>query len=251
MHHCFTFTFYVSSNFNSRRHSFSGLNRPKRLLVFINPYGGKRKGPSIYEEKVYPLFQSAGIEVDCVITQRANHAKDMLEDVNFCLKNYDGVVCVGGDGMFSELLNGLLIRTQKDAGIEQPSLKVPLITPTIPIGIIPAGSTDAVVFGTTGLNDPTTSAIQIILNNRISIDVCGIHTRDEDRFIRYATSFLAYGYFGDTLVDSEGNRWMGPRRYDWAGVKKFLRHKLYSGEIKLYVSTADGSPKDNSVCLTK
>ncbi len=28
---------------------------------------------------------------------------------------------------------------------------------------------------------------------------------------------LAYGYYGDCIVDSERNRWMGPKRYDWSG----------------------------------
>ena len=40
---------------------FSEWNRPKRLLVFVNPFGGKRRGPKIFNEKVRPLFELAGI----------------------------------------------------------------------------------------------------------------------------------------------------------------------------------------------
>uniref|UniRef100_A0A667Z420 Ceramide kinase n=1 Tax=Myripristis murdjan TaxID=586833 RepID=A0A667Z420_9TELE len=35
--------------------------RPKRLLVYINPFGGKQQGRRVYEQKVSPLFARAGI----------------------------------------------------------------------------------------------------------------------------------------------------------------------------------------------
>jgi len=38
------------------------------------------------------------------------------------------------------------------------------------------------------------------------------------RFVKYNVSFLGYGFYGDCIVDSEANRWMGPKRYDWEGV---------------------------------
>lgn len=51
------------------------------------------------------------------------------------------VVTVGGDGMFHEILNGLIRRTQRDCGIDT---SLPDFTPTRPgltIGVIPAGKT--------------------------------------------------------------------------------------------------------------
>ena len=197
---------------------------------------------------MFPIFKLAAIEVDCIVTERANHAKDLLLDPHISVESYDGVVSVGGDGMFAEILNGIVIRTQRDYGINWSSADSTLKKPNIALGVIPAGSTDAVAFGTTGINDPMTSAIAIVLGRRLNIDVCAVHHRDEDKLIRYSTSFLGYGYFGDTIADSEANRWMGPKRYDWAGVKKFIRHRLYSGEIKLCIEPSDGSPKDSIIC---
>ena len=49
------------------------------------------------------------------------------------------IVCVGGDGMFTELLNGLLMRTMKDNGISNPRHDTSPIRPDLRIGIIPAG----------------------------------------------------------------------------------------------------------------
>lgn len=228
--------------------------RPKKLLIFVNPFGGKRLATKIYEQKVAPLFQVAGIEVELIITERANHARDMLEDVNLTIKDYDGVACVGGDGMFAELYNGLLIRTQKEQSINWSSPDSKLSQPSVRVGVIPAGSTDAVAFGVTGTNDPVTSTVHIIFGKQVDIDVTAIHNNDSDQetqLIRYATTLLGYGFFGDVLVDSETNRWMGPKRYDWAGFKKILGHRLYNGEIKLFVSNEDGSPRDTTICHSK
>ena len=41
-------------------------NRPKSVLVFINPHGGKKKAPKVYRDKVAPLFELAGITTDVI-----------------------------------------------------------------------------------------------------------------------------------------------------------------------------------------
>ena len=45
---------------------FAEFNRPKRLIVFINPHSGKERGPKLYQNKVAPLFELAGITTDVV-----------------------------------------------------------------------------------------------------------------------------------------------------------------------------------------
>jgi ceramide kinase len=87
------------------------------------------------------------------------------------LDDYDGLICVGGDGIFAELCHGLLLRTARDEQIDIDDPRVNIIRPKLRIGIIPAGSTDAVVFGTTGLNDPVTSTLQIIVGESLLIDI--------------------------------------------------------------------------------
>lgn len=100
----------------------SSASRPKSLLVYINPYGGKRQGKRIYEQKVAPLFAQAGISTDvigtfmlltscssaasirdytpnalhvCVVvvlvTEYANYARDHLR-TEADLKKFDGSV---------------------------------------------------------------------------------------------------------------------------------------------------------------
>lgn len=52
---------------------------------------------------------------------------------------YCSVVCVGGDGMFSEVLHGLIGRTQQEAGLCETDPAVTLQPCPLHIGIIPAG----------------------------------------------------------------------------------------------------------------
>lgn len=50
------------------------------------------------------------------------------------------VVSVGGDGMFSEILHGLIGRTQQEAGVCENDPSAALQPCSLHIGIIPAGS---------------------------------------------------------------------------------------------------------------
>ncbi|OCT87316.1 hypothetical protein XELAEV_18021014mg [Xenopus laevis] len=178
-------------------------HRPKYLLVYINPYGGKKRGKQIYETKVAPLFSAAGICADVIVTEYANHARDNLYEVN--LEKYDGVVCVGGDGIFSEVLHGLIGRVQKGSDVDHNNPNAHLSQCNIRIGIIPAGSTDCICYATVGINDPETSALHIILGDCQPLDVCSVHNKRT--FLKYSVSLLGYGFYGDVLKGTEKNRW--------------------------------------------
>lgn len=41
-------------------------DRPKRLLIFVNPHGGKKQAKKIFRNKVKPLFQLANIEMEVI-----------------------------------------------------------------------------------------------------------------------------------------------------------------------------------------
>ncbi len=104
-----------------------------------------------------------------IYTEHANHARDYLNEN--CFDNYDGLICVGGDGMFSEISFSLLLKTAQKSNIDLNDKNVKLIRPNIRLGVIPSGSTDALVFGTTGHNDPITSTLQILTGQSIFIDI--------------------------------------------------------------------------------
>lgn len=53
----------------------------------------------------------AGITCEVFLTQRANHAYDHLRQLDKSVwDNIDGVVSVGGDGLFNECLSAIVCR---------------------------------------------------------------------------------------------------------------------------------------------
>jgi hypothetical protein len=116
---------------------FSEFSRPHNLLVFINPVGGKGRAKRIYSKKVAPIFELAGISSEVITTVRQNHARDTLREYD--LSKVDGVVSIGGDGMFTEILHGLMARTLADNNIDQLTPETVLPRPSLRVGIIPAG----------------------------------------------------------------------------------------------------------------
>ncbi|KAK6023359.1 hypothetical protein OSTOST_10856 [Ostertagia ostertagi] len=115
-------------------------NRPKNIIVFINPFGGKGKAKAIFQKNV----------------------------------------SVGGDGLFNELLSGALLRTQKDAGtdIDDPDSEH-LQTPHIRFGIIGAGSANSIVSTVHETTDYATAAVHIAIGSECNVDVCTVHENNQ------------------------------------------------------------------------
>ncbi|XP_065368080.1 ceramide kinase [Calliphora vicina] len=205
--------------------------RVKRLLVFINPYGGRKMGLQIYERHCKQLIQLSGIDASCIITQRANQIRDIL--MTHDLTPYDAVCCVGGDGTVAEMINGLIGRAMRDQGLDlrQPEY---IPKPALPVGIIPAGSTDTIVYSLHGTSDAQTAAIHLVLGQRRGLDICSV--RNRDGIVRFCTSVMGYGYLGDVAAKSEKYRWMGTKRYEYTGVRTFLLNRGYEAEIHLLLN---------------
>ncbi|KRF79115.1 ceramide kinase [Drosophila virilis] len=205
-----------------------GGQRVQRLLVFINPFGGRKAGTQTYERLVRPLFQLAGIDVTCITTQRANQIRDIL--LTHDLSCYDAVCCVGGDGTVAEVINGLVFRRMRELGLdEQRPAYIP--RPSLPVAVIPAGSTDTIVYSMHGTADVRTAAIHVLLGQRRGLDVCSVSNKRT--LLRFCASVLSYGYLGDVAAESEQYRWMGTRRYEYSGIKAFINNRGYDAELQL------------------
>nr|XP_033776213.1 ceramide kinase-like isoform X2 [Geotrypetes seraphini] len=180
-------------------------------------------------------------------TTRANQARDHILEKN--LQGLDGLLCVGGDGMFSELMHGLIGRTQKETGILENCADSALVPSSLRIGIIPAGSTDCICFATVGTNDPITSALHIIVGDTQPVDVCAVyHART---LLKYSVSLIGYGFYGDVLADSDQYRWMGPCRYNYSGFKMVLLNRSYEGAVEFQLAeNPQSSPRDQTRCRT-
>ncbi|CAD7094183.1 unnamed protein product [Hermetia illucens] len=215
--------------------------RPKNILMFVNPYGGKRQALKIFEKYSKPLFQLAGVEISCLISQRGNQIHDILQN-NPALYQYDAICCVGGDGTFAEVFNGLMQRTLRDLSLD-PQRPTYLPKLRIPIGVIPAGSTDTVAYCLHGTTDVKTAVIHIILGQKRGLDLSSVC--NHIGLIRLYASLICYGYLGDIALDSEQYRWMGPHRYDYSGFKKFIANRGYEIELAFPESESTKTQVDN------
>lgn len=224
--------------------------RPRQLLLFINPYGGKQQAAQIYEKHARPLFELARVTVTVIHSLRANHIRDTIIR-HGSLEQYDGIACIGGDGTFSEVFNGLVLRAILDLGLDPTSIfemNIDIPRPNIPIGIIPGGSTDTVAYCLHGTTDVRTACIHICLGQRTGLDLSSV--ANANGLVRLYASVMSYGYLGDVAADSEKFRWMGPKRYDYSGFKKFMANRCYEGEIIIQQRDASVSdPADGFECF--
>ncbi|KAH1218094.1 Sphingosine kinase 1 [Glycine max] len=96
------------------------------LLVFVNPFGGKQSAKKIFAEQVKSLLEDAQIQITVQETKHELHAKEVARSLD--ITKYHGIVCVSGDGILVEVVNGLLQREDWDTAIK------------MPLGVVPAGN---------------------------------------------------------------------------------------------------------------
>ncbi|XP_059896496.1 ceramide kinase-like protein isoform X2 [Gadus macrocephalus] len=190
------------------------LPRPKQLKVFINPGSHKKQSVLIYREHIAPLFRMADIHTDITITERKGHILMVVKECS--LTQYDGVVCVGGDGTVAELAHALVLRAQLESQ-RDPDCDLNPVQATLPLGIIPAGSTDIISCSVHGVRHPITAALHIILGHLQQVDMCSFSSLG--RLLTFGFSAM-FGFGGRSLALAERNRWMPPsQRRDYALAK--------------------------------
>ncbi|KAB1221898.1 Sphingosine kinase 1 [Morella rubra] len=200
------------------RECIGSLGRPKRLFVFVNPFGGKKSASKIFEEHVKTLFEDADVEITLQETQYQLHAKEVVNSLD--LSKYDGIVCVSGDGILVEVVNGLLERDDWEAAIK------------MPIGLVPAGTGNGMAKSLLDLvGDPCTvpnAVLAIIRGHKCSLDVATI-VQGETKF--FSVLMLAWGLVADIDIESEKYRWMGSARLDFYALQRILHLRKYNGRI--------------------
>lgn len=104
----------------------SGRVAMKRLLILLNPKSGSGKARDMFHHQVVPVLNEAEIPYDLYVTKHSHYAFDFIRKRD--LSVWSGIVAIGGDGLFHEILNGLLKRLDWESVIN------------ISLGIVPCGS---------------------------------------------------------------------------------------------------------------
>jgi len=192
--------------------------RPKRLLVIVNPFGGQGTGRKLYTTSVEPLLKAAGISYTQKETQYMGHAKELAltED----LSQFDGIVCVSGDGVLVEVLNGLMERPDWERAIK------------MPIGIIPAGTGNGMAMSVLDhVGEPCDAASATFLVIRGQTQPLDVATAKQSNVKFHLILMLAWGLVADVDIESERLRWMGALRLDVYTLMRICNLRKYTGHI--------------------
>ncbi|WVZ95045.1 hypothetical protein U9M48_040851 [Paspalum notatum var. saurae] len=198
----------------------------RKVLVILNPNSGFRSSRDVFYKKVQSKLKLSGFTMEVIETAYAGHAKVLAStvDLNKCP---DGIICVGGDGIVNEVLNGLLGRDDFEVAIR------------LPIGIIPAGSDNSLVWTVLGIRDPVSAAIALAKGGFTPIDVFAVKWIQAG-VTHFGLTASYYGFVADVLQLSENFRLQfGPFRYVVAGLLKFLSLPQYRFEVD-YLPSSPG-----------
>ncbi len=139
----------------------------KKLLFILNPCAGTRKA-NRYLTDIVSIFNRAGYQVQVHVTAERGEAEQVA-----CrqAKEVDLVACCGGDGTFNETVSGLM-----RSGA------------SIPIGYIPAGSTNDLANSLGLPSNILVAARQIVEGTPVTYDL----GRFGERYFSYVASFGAF-----------------------------------------------------------
>ncbi|KAI8569987.1 hypothetical protein RHMOL_Rhmol02G0319800 [Rhododendron molle] len=222
----------VASDFSSDSHV--KCKSPPKVLVILNPRSGRGRSSKVFHGMVEPIFKLAGFKIEVVKTTSAGHARNLASSVDFSTCP-DGIICVGGDGIVNEVLNGLLRRDNQKEAI------------SIPIGIIPAGSDNSLVWTVLGVRDPISAAIAIVKGGLTATDVFAVEWI-QSGVIHYGMTVSYFGFVSDVLELSERyQKRYGPLRYFVAGFLKFLCLPKYSFEVEYLPASKEAIDRDGKV----
>ena len=139
----------------------------KKLLFVFNPLAGTRKAGRVLPE-ILSIFNRAGYDVTVHVTGAPGDGTNVVQRLG---AEMDIVVCCGGDGTFNETVSGILNSNL-----------------SVPIGYIPAGSTNDFARSLSLETDFIKAAEQIVGGHAQDYDI----GRFGDRYFTYVASFGAF-----------------------------------------------------------
>ena len=177
----------------------------KKLLFIYNPKAGKAKIKNKLAD-ILDIFARAEYEITVFPTQGQGDARHLMECRS---RDYDLVVCSGGDGTLDETVTGMV-----ESGFKTP------------IGYIPAGSTND-FGGSLSLPKNMLKAAEIIVEGKSF--PCDIGAFNEDVFVYIA----AFGLFTEVSyeTDQDAKNMLGHMAYLLEGMKRLSAIKSFPMRI--------------------
>ncbi len=178
-----------------------------KILFLYNPKSGKAKIRN-YLSDIIDIFTRADYQVMIHSTQGINDAKKMV--INCDKKEFDFIVCCGGDGTLDEVVTGMMQCEEK-----------------LPIGYIPAGSTNDFAKSLGISNDMIIATSDIVFGKLFS---CDIGRFNGDAFVYIA----AFGIFTEVSYETDQHlkNSLGHMAYILKGIQSLTSIKSYKMKIE-------------------
>ncbi|KAF4677896.1 hypothetical protein FOL47_008962 [Perkinsus chesapeaki] len=190
-----------------------------KVLVFVNPYGGKRIGRELFRKYLKPMFTIADVEYDKIETTHRMHIQEECEDLS--VDTYRMVIVIGGDGTVDEAVNGLSRNPDPRARF-------------VPVGQLPGGTANALA-EVRGVDNPVTASFYAAKGTYRPLDVMKV-TNETGTIDLIATCMVSLGFI--SFVNMKASGWrdrLGTARYGVCGARSVFCAKVtdYEADVKV------------------
>lgn len=214
------------------------------ILILINPHSGRGKSVKLYKTKLVPLLNSRGIDHVAFITESESRVSDYINSKSTSeLCSYKSIIVVSGDGLFHELVNAIMSRSDKDQVLQ------------VPIGIVPTGSGNGLAYTLIRQKQPNIKsvdeAIKLCSEQAIQDKTCPADLV-KITFGHATTiwSFLSVGWglLSDIDIDSEWLRRFGELRFTVYGILRAMTSVSYRGKLSFKLAPTGPTSSTNGLC---
>ncbi|XP_056000678.1 uncharacterized protein LOC125670092 [Ostrea edulis] len=221
--------------------------RPKRVLVMINPIGGNGTAKKDFKDIIEPVFRLSRISMKTILSEHHRHLIDVANTYDFT--NTDGIVLLGGDATYHEVLNVLTRKRQEEQGVDINDQNAALSPLNIPIALIPTGSRNQWARSNTGTQDVLTAALHVVQGRTVSSNLLALYSND--RLISFGCAVSTYGFIRDIVCYSDRKfRWLGRFRYNllsmWMILFKSHTHHVYDAKDAFHASVVERYNNENN-----
>lgn len=186
----------------------------RKLLFLVNPNAGQRRVNKSLTD-IIGIFNEGGYEVTVFLTNGPGSGTQIVQER---AKDYDLVVCAGGDGTLNETVTGVL---RAGAGC--------------PVGYIPCGSTNDFASTLKLSTDVVQAAKDIMMGAPVEYDV----GRWGDRYFVYIASFGAFTRVSYTTPQNLKNA-LGHLAYVLSGIQELPQIRNIPMALELDGQVLDG-----------
>ena len=214
-----------------------------RALVVVNPFSGpNRNAEDMYDDIVSIVLDQAAVEHDVCITTHPQHATERMAKVyqqdstnddhnNHDISEYASLICMGGDGIVYECLQGIHQRDDKEAILNK-----------LVVGIVGAGTSNGMAKSIARSSHEQSSILDasfLIAKGHVKASDLSTYQTTTQSYVSFLT--FSWAMMSSIDIESQVVRFLGSLRFDIWAVWCVLKMKWYRAKFSYLPVTAKAS----------